>query len=255
MMFGAIFTVISNEILHSKLQNVNEQGPVGEIKSGVDGMLEFADNTADDIVAIASQTVVETVETLLKTIRDATGQIVTDIKNTINATQLLDQLEALGRSANLSAESLSDVSQEVNTLSSLGNDVTTRINNIKGNLTTACTGSPTITCPVTNGLSLGANFSGLDDLSSIHDIVQAVTDISTKASKARGEFDKVQNRIETDVNSAIQDAENSTQNIKNNILKELPKVKDTLQNMTKSINVTNGLNNADKYLKEYGDYV
>ena len=45
--FGAIFTVISNEILHSKLQNVNEQGPVGKIKSGVDGMLEFADNTAD----------------------------------------------------------------------------------------------------------------------------------------------------------------------------------------------------------------
>jgi len=45
--FGAIFTVISNEILHSKLQNVNEQGPVGEIKSGVDGMLDFADNTAD----------------------------------------------------------------------------------------------------------------------------------------------------------------------------------------------------------------
>ena len=31
------------------------------------------------------------------------------------------------------------------------------------------------------------------------------------------------------------DAENSTQNIKNNILKELPKVKDTLQNMVSNL--------------------
>ena len=63
--------------------------------------------------------------------------------------------------ANLSAESLSDVSQEVDTLRNLGNDVTTRITNIKGNITTACTGLPANICPDTSSLSLGPNFSGV----------------------------------------------------------------------------------------------
>jgi hypothetical protein len=63
--------------------------------------------------------------------------------------------------ANLSAESLSDVSQEVNTLKSLGNNVTTKITNIKANLANACTVPLTNTCPNTSDLSLGASFSGV----------------------------------------------------------------------------------------------
>lgn len=50
---GAIFSVISNEILHSKLENVNDQGPIGQVKSSLDGLVSFAGDTAD--VSIHSQ--------------------------------------------------------------------------------------------------------------------------------------------------------------------------------------------------------
>lgn len=43
---GAIFAVISNEILHSKLDNVNEQGPVGQMKTSLDSLVGFASVTA-----------------------------------------------------------------------------------------------------------------------------------------------------------------------------------------------------------------
>ncbi|VDI40165.1 Arf-GAP with GTPase, ANK repeat and PH domain-containing protein 1/3 [Mytilus galloprovincialis] len=127
ILVGAIFSVISNEILHSKLENVNDHGPIGQVKSSLDGLVSFAGDTADEIVQSSEKTVIDTVKDLLKIIKGASEQTVEDIQNSINATELLNQVESLGENANISAESLTVVTKEVTALKDLGIKTTQKL--------------------------------------------------------------------------------------------------------------------------------
>ncbi|CAC5363073.1 PROM1 [Mytilus coruscus] len=255
ILVGAIFSVISNEILHSKLENVNDQGPIGQVKSSLNGLVNFAGDTADEIVKSSETTVKDTVKELLKIITGASEQTVEDIQNSINATDLLNQVESLGQNANISAESLTVVTREVTALKDLGVDTTQKLNDVRNNITSICNGSNIPNCPSTSGLNLATDFSQLDNLASIGNIVQTVTDISTKASQARAQFDDVKDEIQTKLATTITEAEEKTNQIRDDILKEIPSIKDTLNNITKNLNVTDGLNDADESIKQYGDYV
>ncbi|XP_063446851.1 prominin-1-like [Mytilus trossulus] len=254
ILVGAIFSVISNEILHSKLENVNDQGPIGQVKSSLDGLVDFAGETANEIVQSSEKTVIDTVKELLKIIKGASEQTVQDIQNSINATELLNQVESLGENANISAESLTVVTKEVTSLKDLGTNTTTKLTDVKNNITAICNGNPQ--CPInTDGLNLATDFSQLDDLGSIGAIVQAVTDISKKAGEAREQFNGVKDTIQTELSGTITDAEKKTNQTRDDILKEIPSIRDTLKNITKNLNLTDGLNDANESIKQYGDYV
>ncbi|XP_071132544.1 prominin-1-A-like isoform X2 [Mytilus edulis] len=253
ILVGAIFSVISNEILHSKLENVNDHGPIGQVKSSLDGLVSFAGDTADEIVQSSEKTVIDTVKDLLKIIKGASEQTVEDIQNSINATELLNQVESLGENANISAESLTVVTKEVTALKDLGIKTTQKLTDVKDNITAICNGVPK--CANTSGLNLATDFSQLDDLGNIGVIVQAVTDISKKAGEARKEFNGIKNKIQTELLGTITEAEKKTNQTRDDILKEIPSIKDTLNNITKNLNLTDGLNDANESIKQYGDYV
>ncbi|XP_052071825.1 prominin-1-A-like isoform X2 [Mytilus californianus] len=255
ILVGAIFSVISNEILHSKLENVNDQGPIGQVKSSLNGLVDFAGETADEIVKSSETTVKDTVKELLKIIKGASEQTVEDIQNSLNATDLLNQVESLGQNANISAESLTVVTREVTALKDLGGNTTQKLNDVRNNITAICNGSNIPKCPSTSGLNLATDFSQLDNLANIGNIVQTVTDISTKASQAREQFDDVKDEIQTKLATTITKAEKKTNETRDDILKEIPSIKDTLNNITKNLNLTDGLNDADESIKQYGDYV
>ncbi|CAG2192325.1 unnamed protein product [Mytilus edulis] len=233
ILVGAIFSVISNEILHSKLENVNDHGPIGQVKSSLDGLVSFAGDTADEIVQSSEKTVIDTVKDLLKIIKGASEQTVEDIQNSINATELLNQVESLGENANISAESLTVVTKEVTALKDLGIKTTQKLTDVKDNITAICNGVPN--CANTSGLNLATDFSQLDDLGNIGVIVQAVTDISKKAGKAREEFNGIKNKIQTELLGTITEAEKKTNQTRDDILKEIPSIKDTLNNIVRVI--------------------
>ncbi|XP_069125393.1 prominin-1-A-like [Argopecten irradians] len=254
---GCIVSVISNEILHAKLRNEDNKGPVGMLEGSFDRLEEFAIDTVKEIEQAGSVTLDRTVSGVVSRIRDATNTTIDDVKKTINAEKLLTDAENLGTDASAVLRDLQNVTTTLEAIKDLNTKINETLTGVKTAVTTTCTdyGLSSGACPAIN-VDVGTDFTGIAGLSNEISKMSGAQGIINQTQTAREEFNKLQANLEREINNQINSAINQTNSITNEVSGQLNTVNETVQPFVDSINsnVAPQLIDLDSYLKEYGDY-
>lgn len=257
MLAGCIVSVISNEILHAKLRNEDNKGPVGMLEGSFDRLEEFAIDTVKEIEQAGSVTLDRTVSGVVSRIRDATNTTIDDVKKTINAEKLLTDAENLGTDASAVLRDLQNVTTTLEAIKDLNTKINETLTGVKTAVTTTCTdyGLSSDACPAIN-VDVGTDFTGIAGLSNEISKMSGAHGIINQTQTAREEFNKLQANLEREINNQINSAINQTNSITNEVSGQLNTVNETVQPFVDSINsnVAPQLIDLDSYLKEYGDY-
>nr|XP_022313451.1 prominin-1-like isoform X1 [Crassostrea virginica] len=261
MLTGGIVSIIANELLHNKLQNSDQRGPVQYWRSGLSNIISYGDTTADDLEKQTKAIVFKTIREIQTQINDSVPYTVRTVQSAINASELLYQTEQLGTKATQVYSNLQNISSTLEELKSLQNNLSTKITEINQNFTNTCNGSanPILSSNCPNLPDVANDFTVVGNLTTEIEKVSKSLNISELTEEARKQFDQVVNDVYTnaDVTKAMNDANNRTAQIENDINREIDSLTGTVKKFTNNIkgNTTQEINKIDNYFKDYADYI
>ncbi|XP_056019373.1 prominin-1-like isoform X2 [Ostrea edulis] len=253
MLTGAIVSIISNELLHMKLENSDERGPVQYMKSGLDDLVVYASETTAELDTETRKTVHQTIFDINRQINGSVSSTVDSVVSSINASALLSQTENLGARADQTLKDLENITTTLSELKTKQNELDGKITAINQNLSAACNGiSPCPRLP-----TVANNFTVVNDLATELQKVKDSVNISALTIEARRQFDKVVNDIYPHLEGSIDQAMNKSGEIQKNLENQISSLSDTSRNFENNIkNVSQTeIDRIDKYLKDYADYI
>lgn len=259
MLTGGIVSIISNELLHNKLQNSDQRGPIQYLRYGLSEVISYGDDSTKKLEKETRKIVSKTINDIKQQINGSVQSTVDGVASSINASAVLNQTENLGKSTKKVYEDLVNITKNLDDLKILQSNLSVRIKEINQNFTQACNQTtPTPTpqdCPQLPELS--NNFTAVDNLSSEIEKVKQALNISNLTAQARSEFQNVVNDIFPSLQTQINEALDKADNIAKDIDSKIHQLTDSVKQFTESIrsNTTKELDKVDEYLKKYADYV
>ncbi|XP_062605861.1 prominin-1-like, partial [Saccostrea cucullata] len=258
MLTGAIVAIISNEVLHTKLQNSDQRGPVQYMKSGLSELADYAAQTTKDLNSKTTIEVTSTVNRIVATIKESANTTVEEVLKLINADSLLNQTEGLGKDATNVFNALVDVTRTLTDLRDYKKNVLdVKVTDINTNISNSCTskGVSASSCPTLQGVN--QNFTALTDLDKELKKVNESLNITSLTSQARNEFDGVVQKVKGSINDSIAEASDKAESIKTTLENEISQLTGTTENFADDLRNTTfkEIDKIDGYLKDYADYV
>uniref|UniRef100_K1PJ91 Prominin-1 n=1 Tax=Magallana gigas TaxID=29159 RepID=K1PJ91_MAGGI len=244
MLTGGIVSIISNELLHNKLQNSDQRGPIQYLRYGL------AESLEEDTKGIVR----ETINDIKQQINGSVKSTVDGVKSSINASVVLTQTENLGKRAKKVYDDLVNITGNLEELKTLQSNLSDKINEINTNFTSAC-GSPPPNCPQLPALS--NDFTVVNNLTDEINKVKNALDISSLTEQANKQFDVVADKIFLQLQNKTNEALNKSDDIENEINSKIHKLTDSVKQLTESIkgNTSKEIDNIEDFLKKNADYV
>lgn len=245
MLAGGIITFLTAELLHVTLKNEDGTGFVGQVKANLQNLNDYIDDSLKEVVIKGKDLIVTGTNRILPNIKDAAIKTSENIKNTINATEILKRAEQLGNASTQALKEVTNLNDSLEQLASLQENVTQIIDGVKSSCTS---------CNIS--ISFGANYSGLDRLQTQVNSLLAAQDISSYVDQASKEFTNVSSKVNETVLHFIEDAENKSRDLQITATKQVDDLIGTTDSFGYMIgNLTLNLSNANNGIAKYGQYI
>lgn len=255
MLTGGIVSIISNELLHNKLQNSDQRGPTQYLRYGLAEVISYGDTNTKSLEEDTKRIVRETINDIKQQINGSVKSTVDGVKSSINASVVLTQTENLGKRAKKVYDDLVNITGNLEELKTLQSNLGDKINEINANLTSACGSTPPPNCPQLPALS--NDFTVVNNLTDEINKTKDALDISSLTEQANKQFDKVANETFHHLQDKINEALNKSDDIEKEINSKIHELTDSVKQLTESIkgNTSKEIDNIDDFLKKNADYV
>lgn len=258
MLAGAIITFLGSDLLHRSLKNEDDSGLAGNLQRSLTSLQLYLNNTANDVRTKGKTVVVDGVNKIIPEIEGAVDRTVNRIKDTINATSLLNQTRGLGSDSTQALKEIKALQQSLQSLKQLQVNVTGTLVSVGNDVKNAC--SVYNVCKGVDSevqsLTLGADYTRLDNLENVADNLGKAANISELVTQAEQEFNSVSTEINNTVQQNIADARKTVNETKTTALDQI----DELDGFAKP--VVDKVKGWEKFpmeteddLKQYADYI
>ncbi|KAJ8318892.1 hypothetical protein KUTeg_003983 [Tegillarca granosa] len=252
MLAGAIVASISNEILHQKLENTDNKGPVGKLNTSFKAIEQYAASTVVEIQTKTNRSLSRTTAEIKQNISNAVTSTVDAVQKEIKSDTLLHQTEQLGKDASDIKSKLDTFNTTLNRVNKLNTDIQSKLKEVSDNITAVC---PT-GCLDVSSLSTNTDFTNVGDLQDIASNLGNALNIENLTSTAKSEFENIKRNVTNKIETKINDSLNQVDNITAEVQSKLEEVNKTVQPFIDSINkeVNPKLSDLDEFFKTNGDY-
>lgn len=255
MLTGGVVSIISNELLHNKLQNSDQRGPIQYLRHGLAEVISYGDDNTKSLESVTKKIVNDTIRDIKQKINGSVKSAVDGVASYINASVLLTQTENLGKRAKEVYEDLVNITTNLDELKSLQSNLSVKINETNVNLTSACGQIPPSNCPRLPDLS--NDFTVVDSLTDEINKVKDALNISSLTEQANNQFKEVVDKIFPQLQVKINEALNKSDDIEKDIDNDIHKLTDSVKQFTDNIrgNTSKEIDKIDDFLKKNADYV
>lgn len=253
MLAGGIITFLGAELFHKALKNENNEGIIGHIDSNLQALQTFTAGTVQELKDKTKEEVGSGLNTIIQEVDGTVHKTVTKVKNTINATSILNQTEYLGNATLEIKQDLNSVNTSLVELKHLQVEVNNTLADIRDEINRECPNP----CPVdTSGLNFNPDFRALDELQTQADQIAKTQDISQLIADAKNKFNNVSNDVDQKVASNIEKAKNETEKIRTQLFSELTRIDNASDPFNKSLEEGRSyLRDNSKEIAKISDYI
>ncbi|PVD34827.1 hypothetical protein C0Q70_06106 [Pomacea canaliculata] len=230
---GVVCAFVSIDVLHKKLQNENNAGPVGKLTSAIGKAESFVNNTVDEIQRTILGSYDSAKATIIDDIRKTADTAVSDVLRVLNATALLDQTKALSQDVNKTRDHLQNVATQLAFLSTAGNALRANLTRIADEVESICRKS-TDSCNNFNRnyYVVNPDFSKLDNLSSQATEVSKALDMNRYIQEAEEIVANAKSTTTNSVNNEINASSSSLDSVRMEIVKGINNVRNSVLELT-----------------------
>ncbi|XP_041364897.1 prominin-1-like isoform X2 [Gigantopelta aegis] len=254
MLAGVVCCFVSNDLIHSRLLNKDNNGPVGKVTSAFSTLNNYVDDTIQDVANKTLETFDKTRTELVRRINESAVTAVDQVAESLNATSLLNQAKDLAKDANSTKDELGNVDTILKKLIEMGQNLTTELNEIKSSVELIC---KNINCTInTTQYNTDADFTQLNNLSSVAGNVSQTLNMGKFVEEAEGKIKEVKKNSTDRINSEIESASSSLDSVRQKIKNQTDNFRDQVKSFTSFFKTAEDkVNTSTSDVKKYADYV
>uniref|UniRef100_A0A0B7BBZ8 Prominin-1-A n=1 Tax=Arion vulgaris TaxID=1028688 RepID=A0A0B7BBZ8_9EUPU len=252
---AVVCAFLCNSILYKHLQNDNDEGTIGNMKSGLRHIETFINTTVNSYIDYAVDIYSTTSKGILKQINDSATGAVEGVLEKLQVVNLIAEAVQISKVVNETRDELEGVSSLLSELSNETKQLQDNLTDIKNDIESVCAYN---NCPGYNSTDYNtdADYSSLDKLKNELENVDKAMGMDKYIREGQATLDKAKEDAYKQIRIQIEDADKAIMDVKDEIKSgtdELKKEKDKLLGTFPDI--YNTLNDGNKDVRKYSEYV
>ncbi|XP_035825566.1 prominin-1-A isoform X1 [Aplysia californica] len=252
---GVVCAFVCNSLIYKHLQNDDDKGVLGHIKSGLGSFSTFMNDSVQEASNYIITEYDGTSTDVLAQVNGSADAAVEGVLNQLNATAYIDEAKSVAREANKTKDALDEVAQNLAGLKDESDELKNNLTDIKNDISAIC-GTSGCSGFDANDYNTDANFSSLGELQSQAAKVAQALDMNRYILQAEAAMADAKDQARAQVVTQTDDAAKAVKDVRVTIvdkLAELEKFKDDALNFLPE--TYRNLDDANEDAREYSKYV
>ncbi|XP_050393707.1 prominin-1-A isoform X1 [Patella vulgata] len=254
---GIVCAFVTSDLIHQKLENENNEGPLGTIDSALTKIRTYVNDTVNDLQQQALDKFDSARNDIITSINSSAATAVDRVLKLVNASTYLNQAKDLSNKVNEARNELITINTTLLDLKTNGDNLTEELKQLKEDINTTCASRASGCNKLDlNDYNTDADFSKLGDFSTEITKVSDSLNISEFVREAEGKVNDVKKNSTDVIRSNIDEASTAVNKIRTQMVTGINDYKSSIQNtMNPLTNFQTQLDNSQEDVKQYGNYI